>query len=466
MPSDSAPLGTKILRVMGLGDLAGAGWRPLFSFWCMVLMTFFLFGDQNLASSNLSRIGEDFGFTKKEDYLWYIGGLVSLCFFLIGGIASIKLGMLADYVDRKKLLFFVVILGEVPCLLTGFAPNYASFLALRTLTGIGLGGIFPIIFSLIGDYFRPENRPSAAGWLGLAIGLGIAVGQLLGGALAHETVLGMHGWRATFVIMAAPAFPLAVLYYFFAQVPKRGAAEVVAGAAEEKHTVTLRDLRVVLTSSKTNILSLLQGIPGTIPWGLLFVYMVDYFENTKQCDVQQGNLLVVAFGATAIVGSFIGGMVGRALYRKNRRLVPLYCAITNFIGVAPVLAMVNFSECVDRKVSPLLLGLALVGGLINTQTVSNVRAILINTNLPENRGSVFAVFNLFDDLGKGLGPFFVGILVSLMPQAVAYNVAVSFWILCGIIWLFLMRTVVADEDRVTETLRARAGAAPAAVDAA
>ena len=34
----------------------------------------------------------------------------------------------------------------------------------------------------------------------------------------------------------------------------------------------------------------------------------------------------------------------------------------------------------------------------------NIRAVLMNVNPSERRGTVFSAFTLCDDLGKGLGP--------------------------------------------------------------
>lgn len=43
-------------------------------------------------------------------------------------------------------------------------------------------------------------------------------------------------------------------------------------------------------------------------------------------------------------------------------------------------------------------------GVFSTTTGTNIRAALMDVNAPETRGTAFAVFNLVDDLGKGLGP--------------------------------------------------------------
>ena len=276
-----------LLRLIGLGDLSGRGWRAHFTFWSMIGMTFFLFGDQNLTSPNLSRIGAEFGFTDKIEYQWYINSIVQLCFFLVGGAFSLAAGLWNDVWDRKRLMIASVILGELPCLLTAFAPSYGWFLFLRTLTGLGLGGIFPVIFSYLGDYFKAANRPVATGWITLAMGMGIAVGQIMAGLLAEVEWAGMAGWRLSFIFMAAPAFPLVLAFYLFGERPERGRADRedlgLAPAVEAEptgHAVSLKDFRVVL-ASRTNIIAFLQSVPGTIPWGFLFYFVVDYYEKTK-----------------------------------------------------------------------------------------------------------------------------------------------------------------------------------------
>ncbi|MCE9599662.1 MAG: MFS transporter [Spirochaetia bacterium] len=612
-----------VLKFIGLGDLSGKGFRTHFSFWAMVAMTFFLFGDQNLTSSNLPRIGAEFGMGE-EEYLLKLGSYVSVCFFIIGGAMSIVGGMLTDSWNRKGLLVGTVVVGELACFLTAFAPNYTWFLILRTLTGIGLGGIFPIVFSLVGDYFKQENRSAASGWLGLAMGMGILVGQVLGASLAHAEVFGMSGWRASFIIMAFPAFPLALLYAFIGVVPKRGSSEVIqnSDSSEEKHSVTLSDLRRVF-SVPTNVLAIFQGIPGCVPWGLLFTYMVQFYEQGKGVHVDQATAIVAAFGVSTIFGTFIGGFVGKTIYLKKKNLLPVFCALSILIGCIPGLYLVNYkrtgesiqatayskaglsankthyfrvtavrgreteftpvlavepnegqgfpgffaahsgdgeinlswaavpgaekyvlyfsksekeaketteqiagigtelsqknlkngisyyyrvcaqmkdgsctqsaritatpaarvpgvpenfkilwdglaakltwqSDAAEHKVyenttNPgeilFVLIMAVLGGIIAPIAGPNIRAIIMNTNMPANRGAVLGVFNLADDLGKGLGPFFVGMLITTLPRTIAYNVAILFWIPCALFWFGMIKTMVRDENRVQEALK-------------
>ena len=131
-------------------------------------LSFFIFADQNLMGPNLTQIANDFGFSDLERDV-KLGGEISLVFWLIGGVVTLFFGYFTDTVSRKKLLIISILVGEIPCLLTGFVETYNQFFWLRALTGIGIGAIIPITYSLIGDYFPASKRSSVTGYLGLCL---------------------------------------------------------------------------------------------------------------------------------------------------------------------------------------------------------------------------------------------------------------------------------------------------------
>jgi MFS family permease len=182
------------------------GKRELYAVILLAIISFFLFADQNLMAPNLTQIGNEFGFTPEERDV-KLGGNISLIFWVLGGMITLGIGYFADLISRKKLFIWVIILGEIPCLLTGFAQNYDQLFWLRALTGIAIGGALPLTYSFIGDYFSNKNRAAAAGYIGLAQGLGIAIGQLLAGAVGPTM-----GWRIPFIIVAIPNFFLILLF--------------------------------------------------------------------------------------------------------------------------------------------------------------------------------------------------------------------------------------------------------------
>lgn len=48
--------------------------------------------------------------------------------------------------------------------------------------------------------------------------------------------------------------------------------------------------------------------------------------------------------------------------------------------------------------------LMLLGGLLVAGTGGNAKAVLLNTVPPKSRGSLFGIYTIMDDLGRGLGP--------------------------------------------------------------
>ena len=174
--------------------------RDYISLSLLFILSFFLFADQNLMGPNLSQIADDFGFNKIErDFK--LGGEISLVFWLIGGFFTLFFGYFTDIVSRKKLLIVSMLFGEIPCFLTGFVETYQQFFWLRALTGIGIGAIIPITYSLLADYFPSNMRSAATGYLGLIVGLGIGGGQLLAGFTGPE-----YGWKISFIIVSVPNF--------------------------------------------------------------------------------------------------------------------------------------------------------------------------------------------------------------------------------------------------------------------
>ena len=67
------------------------------------LISFFMFADQNLMGPNLTLIAEDFGLVDVKDQ--YLGGLIPLVFWLLGGIVALLIAMTAP--NMKAILMNV-----------------------------------------------------------------------------------------------------------------------------------------------------------------------------------------------------------------------------------------------------------------------------------------------------------------------------------------------------------------------
>ena len=122
---------------------------------------------------------------------------------------SLIIGFLSDKWNRKYLYIFVVLLGMLPCLATWWVTTYSQLFWLRTITGIAVGGAFPLIMSIFGDMYSSDSRAIVASLVTVATG----AGQFLGAGLAGYAGP-VYGWRFPFIATAIPSIVLAFLAIF------------------------------------------------------------------------------------------------------------------------------------------------------------------------------------------------------------------------------------------------------------
>ena len=122
---------------------------------------------------------------------------VTLAFRPVGALIF---GLLADRYGRRLPLMLDLVFYSLIEVLSGLAPNFATFLVLRALFGIGMGGEWGVGASLVMEKVPPR-------WRGVLSGLlqeGYAVGYLLA-ACCYFTVFPNWGWRPMFIIGGLPA---------------------------------------------------------------------------------------------------------------------------------------------------------------------------------------------------------------------------------------------------------------------
>ena len=401
----------------------------------IALISFFMFADQNLLGPNLTLIAEDFDMVDVKDQ--YLGGLIPLVFWLLGGTVSLFIGYFTDIISRKKLFTLIVLIGEIPCFLSGFADTYMQFFVLRALTGIGIGGIIPLTYSLLGDYYSSNERIKIVTLIGLASGLGIAIGQLVSGMLGES-----FGWRLPFILFALPNFILAVIFFITVKEPERGQMD---NNVQQFKISDFKDFSSIF-KIKTNLLVFLQGIFGTIPWGVFSIFMIDYFVVDKGYSKPIATLVITLVGGMALLSSLIGGFVGNKLYQKNPKYLPLFCGLSTILGVIPTAFLINAPIRTEHNEIILVIYAAFTGLLI-AMTAPNMKAILMNVNNPFSRGTVFSLYNFADDLGRGFGPFIIGnVLIYYFGRNMAFNIANVFWLICGCLILLMVKTFPKEDN--------------------
>jgi SHS family lactate transporter-like MFS transporter len=147
-----------------------------------------------LVVMTLTAIGKEF---HKSDREMALAVTLTLAFRPVGALIF---GLLADRYGRRVPLMIDLVFYSFIEVLSGLAPNYTTFLILRALFGIGMGGEWGVGASLTMEKVPARFR----GLLSGVLQEGYAFGFLLA-AIAYQLVFPRWGWRPLFFIGGLPA---------------------------------------------------------------------------------------------------------------------------------------------------------------------------------------------------------------------------------------------------------------------
>lgn len=128
----------------------------------------------------------------------------------------------------------------VHCIVLCQVTELWQFFLVRMLTGISIGGCFPLVFSLLGDLFPVSQRAAMSAIVQIAIGGGIGGGQV--------------GHQATNTCLAGPF----VLTAWYTQISKYSQS-LLASGKDKRHFIIARRGETALAAPLT-----LQGYAGRV----------------------------------------------------------------------------------------------------------------------------------------------------------------------------------------------------------
>ncbi len=157
----------------------------------LTLLNLLNFVDRQLIASFANFIVPDLGLTDTQ-----YGFLTTVPFIVFYSIAGLFMGVLADMVNRPKLIAFGVILWSVFTALTGAAKGFVSMALPRMFIGVGESILTPTSMSLLSDSFPSKRMGFAAGFYYMGVPIGVGVSLLIAGYLGESL-----GWRNCFYLL-------------------------------------------------------------------------------------------------------------------------------------------------------------------------------------------------------------------------------------------------------------------------
>jgi len=285
-------------------------------------------------------------------------------FGLLGGIAfasvystlAIPLAWMADRFSRVWIMTGALAVWSGFTALCGMAGSFGQLFLCRMGVGVGeAGGVAPA-YSLIADYFPPQQRARALAAFAFGIPLGTAAGTLVGGLLAAT-----YGWRTAFIVVGLLGVLIAPLLRLTVRDPKRGGTDAVKTAAQ---IATLAAEPVRTDRAGKQAAQIMLGLGA----GALILAALGQFAG-----LTIGNPLVFAFGG------LLAGVIGVSLMIARRTasvvirkpsfwLLALGAASSSVCGYGvagwlPLFFMRSF-DLTLRQTSWYYSGIALIGGVL------------------------------------------------------------------------------------------------------
>jgi len=245
---------------------------------------------------------------------------------LFRSLGAVLFGVFSDRFGRKWPLVFNLLLVAVLELGAGFVTTFHQFLALRSLFGIGMGGIWGLAATT-----SLENLP--VGLRGLASGFlqqGYAVGYLLAAVISLDLVPSVKpGWRALFWtasgISAFGACIRALLPESAAFQKAREAAELHGFVSEkEKTKIFLRETKAMLRKHWLLCIYAVLLMTGFnfLSHGSQDLYPT-YLQKTKGFSAHSATVATIIGNCGAIAGGTVAGYASQYLGRR----ITIICAV-------------------------------------------------------------------------------------------------------------------------------------------
>ena len=257
-----------------------------------------------LVVSCLTAIGREF---HQSDAAMALTLTATLAFRPVG---AFFFGLLADRYGRRLPLMAVLIFFSLMEVLSGLAPNYTSFLVLRALFGVGMGGEWGVGASLAMEKVPVRLRGLLSGFLQQ----GYAMGFLLA-SLCNFFLFQRLGWRPMFFIGGLPALLAVYVAYkvkeseVWEQSRHRTWGDLASGILSHWKLF----LYMVVLMTAMNLAS--HGTQDLYP---------TFLERQRHFLVGQRNLLAAFTMVGAIIGGTLCGMFSDRFGR--RRVITLSLA--------------------------------------------------------------------------------------------------------------------------------------------
>lgn len=363
-------------------------------------------------------------------------GVVSAITIIFSATSSIFWGYMADRGKRKHLVIIGTFIFTVSIFLTAFSKNLIQLIIYQVFTGIGLGCVGSIGYSILTDFIPKKRLGTMMSLWALSQGFGGIAGSVMAPIISTRS-----NWRRPFIIIAVIDF-IFMFLYFFIKDPEKGSAEPELRDLHKEglsynYSIELSQIPKII-AKKSNKWLMLQGFFMQVTIGTLIWLPTLYSSKIRAEGINNETAMIAAGyfyallqmgGLSSTYFGYLGDKFQRKTYRGRALLtgsliliaIPLY--VTMFLLPMDNLTLpesnnpyqILISLVVQFVTNPwilLMFILAVCATAAQSANTPNWLALLTDINLPEHRATAFSIANLINGCGRALGNILIGLVLG------------------------------------------------------
>lgn len=321
----------------------------------------------------------------------------------IGALATLPMGILADRINRTRLLYISIIFWGAAMAISAASNSFIMLLLTRLGLGIVVATAAPTIASLTGDYFRPGVRGRIWGYIltGEIVGAGIGL-VVSGGAAA------IFSWQASFLVLAALSVLLAAAIWRWLPEPARGnqshlmiGKDRIPSTEELQHNgseqqkdeknnqkdkveekieesaikpresmilkgnpakMPFRDAARYILSIRTNVLLILASACGYFFFTGVRTFAIILLRGRFDLGQGTGKLLLLVIGLGAVIGVLLSGSTSDKLIERGHISARITVAGVAFLMTTILFLIALFMNTIYIAIPLFFIAAACLGG--------------------------------------------------------------------------------------------------------
>lgn len=316
-------------------------------------------------------------------------------------LASPVWGSLADRFGRKLMIQRAAFSGTILLLIMAFVRSAEQLVLMRTIQGL-VTGTMAANNALVAAVAPRKESGYAMGLMQTAMGVGVAVGPMIGGTIADA-----YGYSYAFYVTSALLFIAGMLVTFGIQEPAR------QQAAKESKSSLFNEWRAIFTTAGVTPTFFMRFLSRFSR--MTIVAVLPFFARGLIADEAGLNTFVglaqgVLAGAATLSAVGLGKLGDRVGHKKVLVLSALAAAICYF-------PQAYVTAGWQLLVLQGLTGVA-VGGLL-----PSISALLANYSQPGQEGAVYGLDNSISAAGRSVAPLMGSYVTGLFGTASAFIAA-------------------------------------------